>query len=53
MARATTYTPLLPSDIASAFPNSRKVYVEERGLRVPMRGATQDSLSFGNPFRMS
>ena len=36
----TTRTPLPPlqtSDFTSAFPNSRKVFVEERGVRVPMR----------------
>jgi phosphomethylpyrimidine synthase len=36
----TTRTPLPPlqaSDFTSAFPNSRKVYVDERGVRVPMR----------------
>src|SRR5690242_19691097 len=29
--------PLQPSDFSSAFPNSTKVYVEEGGVRVPMR----------------
>jgi phosphomethylpyrimidine synthase len=29
--------PLQPSDFTSAFPNSTKVYVEEGGVRVPMR----------------
>src|SRR3954471_12907542 len=29
--------PLQTSDFTSAFPNSTKVYVEERGVRVPMR----------------
>ncbi len=29
--------PLQASDFTSAFPNSRKVYVEDRGVRVPMR----------------
>ncbi len=36
----TTRSPLPPlqaSDFASAFPNSRKIHVEERGVRVPMR----------------
>jgi phosphomethylpyrimidine synthase len=36
----TTRTPLAPlqkSDFTSAFPSSRKVYVEERGVRVPVR----------------
>jgi phosphomethylpyrimidine synthase len=36
----TTRTPLPPlraSDFSSAFPNSRKVYVEQDALRVPMR----------------
>src|SRR5687767_6706142 len=29
--------PLQPSDFLEAFPSSRKVYVEEHGVRVPMR----------------
>ena len=29
--------PLQSSDFTSAFPNSRKVYVEDRGVRVPFR----------------
>ena len=36
----TTRTPLAPlqaSDFASAFPSSRKIYLEEHGVRVPMR----------------
>jgi phosphomethylpyrimidine synthase len=39
----TTRTPLAPlqsSDFTSAFPASRKVYVEEHGVRVPMREIT-------------
>src|SRR5262245_41522977 len=30
-------TPLAASDFTAAFPNSRKVYVESNGVRVPMR----------------
>ena len=37
MTTRTTLPPLLVSDFTSAFPNSRKVYVEGRGVRVPMR----------------
>src|SRR5688572_15548877 len=29
--------PLQASDFDAAFPNSRKLYIEERGVRVPMR----------------
>ncbi|HEY0876298.1 MAG TPA: phosphomethylpyrimidine synthase ThiC [Vicinamibacterales bacterium] len=49
MAKPTTYTPLLPSDIASAFPNSQKIYVEARGVRVPMR---EISLTNGESLRV-
>jgi phosphomethylpyrimidine synthase len=35
---SSTLPPLQPSDFSSAFPNSRKVYVDgTRGVRVPMR----------------
>jgi phosphomethylpyrimidine synthase len=34
---ATPYVPLGEADFVSAFPNSRKVYVEQDGVRVPMR----------------
>src|SRR5687767_11029982 len=34
---ATPYLPLTEADFDSAFPNSRKVYVEQDGVRVPMR----------------
>src|SRR5919199_945652 len=38
MSTRPTFTPLPRSDFTSAFPNSRKVYVEgPRGVRVPMR----------------
>jgi ThiC-like protein len=37
MTMRTPFSPLQTSDFTSAFPNSRKVYVEERGVRVPMR----------------
>jgi phosphomethylpyrimidine synthase len=39
-------TPTSSIDFAAAFPNSQKVYVEEHGLRVPMREIT---LSGGAP----
>jgi phosphomethylpyrimidine synthase len=45
----TSYAPLLPSDIASAFPGSRKIFVEEHGVRVPMR---EIGLSNGETFRV-
>ncbi|MDQ3070715.1 MAG: phosphomethylpyrimidine synthase ThiC, partial [Acidobacteriota bacterium] len=34
---AAPYVPLTDGDFESAFPNSRKVYVEQDGVRVPMR----------------
>ncbi|MBA3948856.1 MAG: hypothetical protein H0X44_02800, partial [Acidobacteria bacterium] len=37
---AAPYVPLTDSDFASAFPSSRKVYVEQDGVRVPMREIT-------------
>jgi phosphomethylpyrimidine synthase len=37
MATTTSLPPLQSSDFTSAFPNSRKVYVEDRGVRVPFR----------------
>jgi phosphomethylpyrimidine synthase len=37
MATPTGLPPLQASDFTSAFPNSRKVYREERDVRVPMR----------------
>jgi phosphomethylpyrimidine synthase len=38
MTTRPTFTPLPAADFSSAFPNSRKVYVEgARGVRVPMR----------------
>ncbi len=37
MTMRTPFSPLQTSDFTSAFPSSRKVYVEERGVRVPMR----------------
>src|SRR3954467_8244757 len=38
MTKRTAFTPLAASDFASAFPNSRKVYVDgPAGVRVPMR----------------
>ncbi len=47
MSTRQTFTPLPASDFTSAFPNSRKVYVEgPHSLRVPMR---EISLSGGEP----
>ncbi len=46
MPTRTSLPPLQPSDFTSAFPGSRKVYVEERGVRVPMR---EISLGGGEP----
>ena len=46
MATRHTLPALQPSDFASAFPNSRKVYVEAGDLRVPMR---EIALSGGEP----
>ncbi len=37
MTMRTPLSPLQKSDFTSAFPSSRKVYVEERGVRVPVR----------------
>jgi phosphomethylpyrimidine synthase len=37
MTTRTSLSPLEKSDFTSAFPSSRKVYVEERGVRVPVR----------------
>src|SRR5260221_953556 len=38
MSTRTAYTPLAAADFASAFPSSRKVYVDgPSGVRVPMR----------------
>jgi phosphomethylpyrimidine synthase len=37
MTTRTTLSPLQKSDFTSAFPSSRKVYVEEGGVRVPVR----------------
>ncbi len=46
MASRSPLPPLQASDFTSAFPGSRKVYVEERGVRVPMR---EIELSGGEP----
>jgi phosphomethylpyrimidine synthase len=46
MATRNPLPPLQTSDFASAFPASRKIYVEEHGVRVPMREIT---LSGGEP----
>jgi hypothetical protein len=46
MAPQKSLPPLQASDFTSAFPKSRKVYVEGRGVRVPMREIT---LSGGEP----
>ncbi|HVJ26841.1 MAG TPA: phosphomethylpyrimidine synthase ThiC [Vicinamibacterales bacterium] len=37
MSTPNSYSPLLPSDITDAFPASRKVFVEEHGVKVPVR----------------
>src|SRR6185503_18016162 len=37
MTTRPAFSPLQSADFTAAFPNSRKVYVEERGVRVPMR----------------
>ena len=37
MTTRASLPPLQSSDFTSAFPNSRKVYVDEHGVRVPMR----------------
>jgi len=37
---AQPYVPLTDADFDTAFPNSRKVYVEQDGVRVPMREIT-------------
>jgi phosphomethylpyrimidine synthase len=47
MSTRQTFTPLPAADFSSAFPNSRKVYVDgPRGVRVPMREIT---LAGGEP----
>jgi phosphomethylpyrimidine synthase len=40
MGTPKSLPPLQSSDFTSAFPNSRKIYVEARGVRVPMREIT-------------
>ena len=37
MTTRVSLPPLQSSDFVDAFPNSRKVYVEEHGVRVPVR----------------
>src|SRR5512132_1002681 len=49
MTTRASLPPLQSSDFTSAFPQSRKVYVEERGVRVPMR---EISLSNGESLRV-
>jgi phosphomethylpyrimidine synthase len=49
MTMRTPFSPLQTSEFTSAFPNSRKVYVEERGVRVPMR---EISLTNGESLRV-
>src|SRR4029079_13920575 len=49
MTTRTSLPPLQASDFTSAFPESRKVYVEERGVRVPMR---EISLTNGEALRV-
>ncbi|OFW23904.1 MAG: phosphomethylpyrimidine synthase ThiC [Acidobacteria bacterium RIFCSPLOWO2_12_FULL_66_21] len=46
MSMRTSLPPLQSSDFASAFPSSRKVYVEGLGVRVPVR---EIALSGGEP----
>jgi len=46
MPSQTPYQPLTEADFRSAFPGSRKVFVEARGVRVPMR---EIALSGGEP----
>jgi len=45
----TAFVPLAGSEFSSAFPSSRKVYVEDRGVRVPMR---EIALSNGDALRV-
>ena len=49
MTTRTSLPPLQASDFTSAFPGSRKVYLEERGVRVPMR---EISLTNGEALRV-
>ncbi len=49
MSNRTPFTPLETSHFVSAFPNSRKVYVEGRGVAVPMR---EISLTNGETLRV-
>jgi len=46
MPSQNPYQPLTEADFRSAFPGSRKVFVEARGVRVPMR---EISISGGEP----
>ena len=49
MTTRTSLPPLQASDFTSAFPGSRKVYVEDRDIRVPMR---EISLTNGEALRV-
>jgi phosphomethylpyrimidine synthase len=49
MSNRTPFTPLQTSDFVSAFPSSRKVCVEGRGVSVPMR---EISLTNGETLRV-
>jgi phosphomethylpyrimidine synthase len=49
MSTPNSYSPLLPSDITDAFPASRKVFVEEHGVQVPVR---EISLTNGESLRV-
>jgi phosphomethylpyrimidine synthase len=40
------YHPLTPADFTSAYPNSRKIFIEANGLRIPMR---EIALAGGEP----
>ena len=49
MSTRTPFLPLEPADFANAFPSSKKVYVEQHGVRVPMR---EISLTNGESLRV-
>src|SRR5438045_3261195 len=49
MTTRVSLPPLQASDFSTAFPNSTKMYVEEAGVRVPMR---QIALTNGDTLRL-
>jgi phosphomethylpyrimidine synthase len=49
MTTPNSFAPLLPSDFAAAFPSSRKAFVEEHGVSVPVR---EIELSNGETLRV-